>query len=224
MPSTRRQSERRNRSLLLGATCLLLLAACAPPKAPPPEAKPSPPPPKPSLFVLLPEPGDGASQITITNPSGTQVLTQSRQASAVLGAAGTPSAPFLVEDAQIQQTFGEALAALPPEPVHFILYFKGDSDDLTPESQALLPQFLRTVQDRSPTAISVVGHTDTVGARDYNYRLGLRRANKVADLLAAQGVDRSAVDIDSHGKDDLLVPTGDRVNEPRNRRVEIIVR
>jgi outer membrane protein OmpA-like peptidoglycan-associated protein len=218
MVSTRRQSERRDRSLLLGVACLLLLAACAAPTAPPPPA------PKPSLFVLLPEPGGGVSQIEITNPSGTQVLNQSRQASAVLGAAGAPSAPLLLEDTQIQQTFGEALAALPPEPVHFMLHFKGDSDDLTSESQAKLPQFFRTVRDRSPTIISIVGHTDTVGARDYNYKLGLRRANKVADLLAAQGVDRNAVDIDSHGKDDLFVPTGDQVDEPQNRRVEIIVR
>jgi outer membrane protein OmpA-like peptidoglycan-associated protein len=151
-------------------------------------------------------------------------LSQGRQASAVLGANGAPGSPFVLEEKQIRQMFGEALAALPPEPVRFILYFKGDSDDLAPESQALLPKFFRTVRDRSPTDVSIVGHTDTVGDRDYNYRLGLRRANKVADLVAAQGGDRNALDIDSHGKDDLLVQTGDQVPESRNRRVEITVR
>ncbi|HXJ81420.1 MAG TPA: OmpA family protein [Candidatus Methylomirabilis sp.] len=196
---------------------MLLLAACAAPKPPPPPA------PTPSLFVLLPDPS-GAGQITITNPSGTQVLTQSRQASAVPGPTGAPGPPFVLADAQIQQIFGATLAALPPEPAHFILYFKGDSDDLTPESQALLPKFLQTVRDRSPADISIVGHTDTLGDREYNYRLGLRRANRVADLLVVQGVDRSTLDITSHGKNDLLVPTGDQVSEPRNRRVEIIVR
>jgi peptidoglycan-associated lipoprotein len=151
-------------------------------------------------------------------------LSQGRQASAVLGANGPPGSPFVLDEKQIRQMFGEALAALPPEPVRFILYFKGDSDDLAPESQALLPKFFRTVRDRSPTDVSIVGHTDTVGDRDYNYRLGLRRANKVADLVAAQGGDRNALDIDSHGKDDLLVQTGDQVPESRNRRVEITVR
>ncbi len=151
-------------------------------------------------------------------------MSQGRQASAVLGAAGAPSSPFILEEKQIRQMFGEALAALPLEPVRFILYFEWDSDDLTPASQALLPEFFRTVRDRSPTDVSIVGHTDTVGDRDYNGRLGLRRANKVADLLAAQGVDRNALAIDSHGKDDLLVQTGDQVPEPPNRRVEITVR
>ena len=39
-----------------------------------------------------------------------------------------------------------------------------------------------------------------------------------------QGVDPSTLDISSHGKDNPLVPTGDQVSEPRNRRVEITVR
>jgi len=160
----------------------------------------------------------------ITTPSGTQILNQGRQASTVLGPGGAPSPPVVLDDARIQQIFGSVLATLPPEPVHFILHFKGDSDELTAESQALLPQFLRTVRDRSPVDVSIVGHTDTRGERDYNYQLGLRRANRVADLLATQGVDRSTLDIDSHGEDDLLVKTGDQVSEPKNRRVEIIVR
>jgi outer membrane protein OmpA-like peptidoglycan-associated protein len=214
MPST----GRRGQSLLLGGAGLFLLAGCAAPKAPPPPVE------TPSLFILLPEPDGGVGQITITNSSGTQVLNQSRQGSTVLGTAGAPSRPFVVEDAQVQQTFGRTLNALPPEPVHFVLYCKDDSDDLTAESLALLPQFFRTVRDRSPADISIVGHTDTRGERDYNYKLGLRRANKVADLLATQGVDKNALDITSHGENDLLVPTRDQVAEPRNRRVEIIVR
>jgi outer membrane protein OmpA-like peptidoglycan-associated protein len=217
MPSTQRRFERWDRSLLLGSACLALFAACAAPKPPPPA-------PPPSLFVLLPEPDGSTGQITISTPSGQQVLTQSRQASTVAATGGAPGSPVVLEDTQIQQVFGNALAALPPEPVHFILYFKGDSDELTPESLALLPQFFRTVRDRSPVDVSIVGHTDTRGERTYNFQLGLRRANRVADLLAAQGVDRNTLDIDSHGKDDLLIRTGDQVSEPRNRRVEIIVR
>jgi len=218
MPSTRRRPERHGRSLLLATACLLALHACATPKPPPP------PPPNPSLFVLLPESGDGAGVITITTPSGTQVLTQSRQASAVAGAGSAPAPPVVLEEAQIQQTFGGALAALPLQSVHFTLYFKVNTDELTPESLALLPRFFEAVRDRRPADISIVGHTDTMGTREYNYGLGLQRANRVADLLAAQGVDRATLDIDSHGKNDLLVLTGDQVPEPKNRRVEIIVR
>src|SRR5262245_60294147 len=123
MPSTRRRHERPRRSLFLATACLLVLHACAAPKPPPP------PPAKPSLFVLLPESGDGAGMITITTPSGTQVLTQGRQASAVPGVGSAPQAPVVLDETQIRQTFGEALAALPPEVARFTLYFKGNSDE-----------------------------------------------------------------------------------------------
>jgi outer membrane protein OmpA-like peptidoglycan-associated protein len=217
MPSQRRRSEHWDRSFLLGSACLALLAACATPKPPPPA-------PPPNVFVLLPEPDGSAGQITITNASGQQVLTGSREASRVAAGGGAPSGPVVLQDSEIQQLFGPALATLPPEPVHVILYFKGDSDELTAESQALLPKFFQVVRERSPADVSIVGHTDTVGTQKHNFELGMRRAGRVADLLAAQGVDRATLDIDSHGKDDLLVKTGDQVSEPRNRRVEIIVR
>jgi peptidoglycan-associated lipoprotein len=105
----------------------------------------------------------------------------------------------------------------------FIIYFKDDSEELTPESELLLPEVFRTIRDRGALDISVIGHTDTIGTRDYNYQLSLRRARKVADLLVLQGVDRNILDIESHGEDNLLVKTRDQVREPRNRRVEITV-
>jgi outer membrane protein OmpA-like peptidoglycan-associated protein len=72
--------------------------------------------------------------------------------------------------------------------------------------------------------ISVVGHTDTVGMKGYNYSLSMRRARAVSSILLGQGIDPSTLDVTSHGKDNPLVPTGDQVPEPRNRRVEITVR
>jgi outer membrane protein OmpA-like peptidoglycan-associated protein len=63
-----------------------------------------------------------------------------------------------------------------------------------------------------------------VGDKSYNYRLSLMRAKAVAALLVAKGLDPSILEITSHGKDNPLVPTGDQVFEPRNRRVEVTVR
>jgi outer membrane protein OmpA-like peptidoglycan-associated protein len=42
-------------------------------------------------------------------------------------------------------------------------------------------------------------------------------------MLASRGVDPNIAEIESHGEDNLLVKTGDQVQEPRNRRVEITV-
>jgi outer membrane protein OmpA-like peptidoglycan-associated protein len=52
----------------------------------------------------------------------------------------------------------------------------------------------------------------------------LKRARAVASILLGEGVDPSVLDITSHGENNPLVPTGDQVPEPRNRRVEITVR
>ena len=46
----------------------------------------------------------------------------------------------------------------------------------------------------------------------------------VGALLAAEGIDPGALEITSHGEANPLVPTGDNVSEPRNRRVEVTVR
>ena len=71
---------------------------------------------------------------------------------------------------------------------------------------------------------SVVGHTDTAGSKEYNYRLSRRRAEAIARLLVAGGVAPDLLEITSHGKDNPVVPTGDNVSEPRNRRVEVTIR
>jgi outer membrane protein OmpA-like peptidoglycan-associated protein len=83
---------------------------------------------------------------------------------------------------------------------------------------------LQDIRDRKSTAITVIGHTDTTADRQYNYQLGLRRAQHVARSLQSQGVDTSNLFVSSHGEADLLVKTGGGVAEPRNRRVEVIVR
>jgi outer membrane protein OmpA-like peptidoglycan-associated protein len=215
MLSDERWYERCRGSLVGGGVCLMLLAACATPGPPPV--------PKQSMFLVIPDPEGKVGQITLTNRTGTQVLDQPHQASTVQSPDETPSPPSPLEETEIKRIFGHALAAQPAGPSRFILYFKEDSEELTPESEVLLPEVFRTVRDRGALDISVVGHTDTIGARDYNYQVSLRRARKVADLLASQGVDRNILDIESHGEDNLLVKTGDQVREPRNRRVEITV-
>jgi outer membrane protein OmpA-like peptidoglycan-associated protein len=194
----------------------MLLASCATPAPPSPV-------PKRSVFLLIPDPEGNVGQITVTNRTGTQVVDQHHQASTVQSADHAPSPPSTLEETEIQLVFGEALASQPAAPARFILYFKDDSEELTPESTVFLAEVFRTVRDRGALDISVIGHTDTLGAREYNYQLSLRRARWVADLLAKQGMDRNILDIESHGEDNLLIKTGDQVREPRNRRVEITV-
>ena len=67
-------------------------------------------------------------------------------------------------------------------------------------------------------------YTDTLGDLPYNQRLSLDRAAIIRTSLTRDGLDPNAISIAGRGKLDLLVPTGDQVPEPQNRRVEITVR
>ena len=123
-----------------------------------------------------------------------------------------------------QRTFGSTRAALPPEPVSFILYFKSDSDELTEKSQAELDTVLTTIEGRPAPQVAVIGHTDRVGEAVYNARLAATRADVVRDILVGRGLSSDLIAVSSHGEYNPLVATRDGVAEPRNRRVEITVR
>ena len=81
--------------------------------------------------------------------------------------------------------------------------------------------------DQAPPAgegmpmVEVVGYTDSAGPAQFNEQLSQRRAEAVADALAAEGLPRESITVRWHGEEQLPVPTGDDVHEPDNRRVTI---
>jgi len=204
------------RSFVLPSALLLLAAACA--TAP----KPPPPPPH-DVIVLLPD-DQGKTGAIVVSSAGVERRLDRPGQSVTVESGSPPGLPTVISRQDVEKIAGPALAALPKPPAKFILYFYHDSIDITTESQALLRKVFVTIRDRAPVDISVVGHTDTVGKDDYNSVLSLKRARAVASILRGKGVDPSVLDITSHGKRNPLVPTGDQVPEPRNRRVEITVR
>ena len=185
---------------------------------------PAPPETARTLVVLLPDPDTGVTgRAFLSNKSGSTDLNAARESSTATPSS-TPTAVRTMTEEEVQQVFGDALSALPPAPVHFTLYFKFESDELTDESRALLPQILTTVKERAFPEVLVVGHTDTMGTPRANIDLGLIRANSVRTVLVQVGLDPATVEARSHGESDLLVKTPDETPEPRNRRVEISVR
>lgn len=125
---------------------------------------------------------------------------------------------------EVRRIFGDALSALPPAPRRFTLFFRFESDALTDQSQALIPEILAVVKAHVVQDVVVVGHTDTMGTQPTNFGLGLKRAMMVRNLLVAAGLDGSTIDVTSVGELDPLVKTPDETPEPRNRRVDISVR
>ena len=200
---------------------LIFAAGCAKKPAP----VPPPPPPQPqNIFALLPDPDGRNTSIVVKNSAGEQEINQPNRAVRVAGATVPPTAPFEIDQPTGRRLFGAALDALPSAEVHFTLSFDLAQDALNAASQAQIPAILRAIQDRHSTNISVTGHTDTQGNAAANYTLGLNRARTVAALLRAQGVEADNLFVTSHGEADLLVQTPRGIDEPQNRRVEVIVR
>ena len=218
-----------------------LAAACARPRA-----VTTPEPVREDVIVLLPDSDGSIGRATVTTASGTVELAGARASTVVIrgrtgpppagdpgqrrgGVASGPAAPApapvrTMSEGEVRQLFGSALAALPPPPRHFTLFFRFNSEELTEESRAAVTEVLDTVKARPFADVVVRGHTDTTGREARNFTLGLKRANTVRALLVANGLERSSIDVASHGESELLVPTADEVFEPRNRRVEVTVR
>jgi len=187
-------------------------------------AAPAPPESARTLVVLLPDSDTGVTgRAFVSNKAGSTDLNATRDSSTATPSAA-PAAVTTMSEEEVQRVFGDTLSALPPAPIHFTLYFKFESDELTDESRALLPVILKTVKERSIPEVLVVGHTDTMGTPQKNIDLGLARANTVRGLLVQVGLDASLIEVRSHGESDLLVKTPDETAEGRNRRVEISVR
>ena len=210
-----------NKYLWGAALPLLLLVACGQKRV----ASPPPlPPAKQNVFALLPEKDVATSGIIVKNQGGTQELTQPYQAVRVERADIAPTSPFLLDQAEVTRLFGAALDVVPAPEAQFVLHFDEGRDVLNAASQAQIPAILAAIRDRHSTAITVTGHTDTTADHDFNYRLGMRRAQNVADILKSQGVKEGDLFVSSHGDADLLVKTGPNQAEAQNRRVEVIVR
>lgn len=73
------------------------------------------------------------------------------------------------------------------------------------------------------TRLTVTGHTDSTGSRDYNYNLSNRRAQSVANYLAARGIDQNRLISQGMGPDQPIASNDSESGRAMNRRVELQV-
>lgn len=106
----------------------------------------------------------------------------------------------------------------------FLIFFDWDQAALTPRSQQIVAEFLRLRVRPELTRIELQGHADRSGSAAYNMRLSQRRAEAVAAELKRLGIDPALFRIMPFGESRPLIPTADGVQEPQNRRVEMIDR
>ena len=185
----------------------LLLAACSTTK---------------TLVALLPE-ESGTSGAVNLGEGARAVVLDAPLTIATVDTRGNIDKKAVTQE-EIQRTFGEALAAQPPKPLSFTLYFDIASTEVTPESQPILEALLAEVAKRQAVEVQVTGHTDRVGTDANNDRLSLERAEAVRDMLVQRGLKSNFIRAVGRGEREPLIPTPDDQPELRNRRVEVIVR
>jgi OmpA-OmpF porin, OOP family len=196
--------ESARRALALAAACALV-GACA----------------SSGTVVLLPEKDGRPAAVSVKQGDKEVVLAEPYTAA---NATALGPRPYRSTPEEVEARFGPALAAQPSRATSFTLYFVEGKDEFTEESKQVVDRILSEIARRTVPDVLVVGHTDAVGNDAFNDALGLQRAETVRSALIRLGVPANDVRAISRGKRELAVPTPDGVAEPRNRRVEIVVR
>lgn len=93
---------------------------------------------------------------------------------------------------------------------------------LKPGAQAQLTRVASFMQKNEGTKVVIEGHTDSRGSDEYNQDLSQRRAQAVADVLAANGIDRSRIEAVGRGKALPVASNDTSAGQQQNRRVEIV--
>ncbi|HEX9720214.1 MAG TPA: peptidoglycan-associated lipoprotein Pal [Ramlibacter sp.] len=111
-----------------------------------------------------------------------------------------------------------------PANVARIIYFDYDSYVIKPQFQSLLDGHARFLRANNGRRISIEGHTDERGGREYNLALGQRRSEAVRQALGLLGVPDRQVEAVSFGKEKPVAMGSDEAAWSQNRRAEIVYR
>jgi len=216
MPATERSApavapyQKQGKGSVLWHTALawaVLLSACSTTK---------------ELVVLLPGEDGQVGTVAIAAPQNPTML-ETPFGAAKIDTKGRVKKDTLSEE-EVKRIFAAALAAQPPKALSFTLYFFEKSTDIVPSSRATLDALLAEVAQRQAVEVQITGHTDRVGKVEDNDRLSLERAEAIRDILIKHGLRASFLRVVGRGEREPLIPTPDEQPEPRNRRVEVIVR
>lgn len=112
----------------------------------------------------------------------------------------------------------------PPANVARVIYFDFDSYAVRPEYASTLEGNAKFLKANGKRHVSLEGHTDERGGREYNLALGQKRAESVRRALAQLGVADAQMEAVSFGKEKPAVQGSSEEAFAKNRRVELSYR
>ena len=137
------------------------------------------------------------------------------------GGTGSGGAASGVAPVSIDQS---AQTAQGPVGVARIVYFDFDSYTIKPEFQSLIDGHARFLKANPQRRISIEGHTDERGGREYNLALGQKRSEAVRRALGLLGVSDNQIEAVSFGKEKPAAQGSGEDVWAQNRRAEITYR
>ena len=145
------------------------------------------------------------------------------------GAAKPPPPPPAPVAAPAAAPVAPAAAVVPPAPVSEKVtyaadaFFDFDKSSLKPEGKAKLDDLASKMGGLNLEVIIGVGHTDSVGTKEYNQKLSERRANTVKEYLVSKGIEKNRVYTEGKGLSQPVADNKTAEGRAKNRRVEVEV-
>lgn len=103
------------------------------------------------------------------------------------------------------------------------IHFAFDQYDIDPEARAILDSQANWLAAHPNTRVTIEGHCDERGTREYNLALGDRRSNAAKNYLAARGISPARITTISFGKERPIALGSDEASWAQNRRAVTIV-
>ena len=101
------------------------------------------------------------------------------------------------------------------------VYFEFDKFNLNSKSLQTLKSTVSAMRNNESIRITIAGHADERGTREYNLALGQRRADAVKDYLVLSGIDKNRISTKSFGEERPMSFGSDEDSYSKNRRAEI---
>ena len=101
------------------------------------------------------------------------------------------------------------------------VYFECDKSSLTSRSLQILKSVVEALNENLSVTVTLAGHADERGTREYNLALGQRRAEAVSSYLYLNGISKDRISVKSYGEERPAVTGQNERSYARNRRVEI---
>ena len=160
-----------------------------------------------------------ASGVNLDEPAPVETLTPGSAAGAASGAGASGTSQSKVTSVDLNKSGSSALPSNLPK----VIYFDFDSWVVKDEYRGTIDAYAKVLTADRKRRLTLEGHTDERGGREYNLALGQKRAEAVQRALVLLGASDGQIEAVSYGEERPAVPGNDEAAMAKNRRVEFIL-